>query len=582
MNVYYLLDEAAREKANRAGNSYWFCYAEELFDNLGVTAHALSESDLSDTKLDASDFLFIGPDEPGAGCKAAVAKAAGRGCTVVAFGTPGLDDVFGIRTGELLPQPEGPFSLAGYFDVRADKLCEYLPVPQKELSLPVFAPVRLTSADRCEVIADIRYKERLIPGFTKAKDTEAYYFSFDLTQSIWASRQGKPGTEGGLVWWRRIADMRITPDDYDTKIAYNDYYLYLLQYILAKKGMPMLHRLPPLADGRVPDFVLFYQGDEDSLPQAERASEIMYKRGLPYHINVMPDPETGKYIMTKEEYERIKARGHTIGVHQNFLTDLVKFSQEGFWYHTSLFEQTYGEKPYSGLTHACYVSGWAELARYQAATGLKAQNIWSAELTPPDDINAFNLCGMAFGTAYPFFFYDDAEHENQRIPLIALPNSYYEPRIGEGFESGREMIRAYLDDSAFFGRTSAVFIHPHYLLPPYNFELTFAALDEFDRYCEEKGYVPCRYTPDQLTRWWHERSASSLSDIRREKGRTAFTVAVEGDTGMIIKIPAGAKDVRVTVDGRPAQNVRKRVEGREWVLIPVTESGEHAVEIMEA
>ena len=584
MTVYYLFDEAARARRNASGEQVWYCYITDILDKLGVRGRRLLPEELAQATLTGTDILFLGPDEPDAAGKAAIAAGLRRGCTAVAFATSGVEEMFGIRTLNAIAQPDGCFSLNGYFTVAEEWRETYLPVPDGGAALPVFAAVRELQAERAQELARLETGGRTVCGLTRAADADAYYFAFDLTHSIWASQQGAPGTEGEQPWARRIADMRILPREYNTRIAYNDYYVYILQSVLARKGLPTLHRLPPMKDGSAPDFLLFYQGDEDAAPGTERASEIMYRRGLPYQINIMPDPESGRYVMTKAEYDAVKARGHGIGVHQFLLSGWADFTQEGFRYHSDLFAETFGERPFSGLPHAGVVSGWAEIARYQAAAGLKAQNMWSAEVTPPDDINAFNLYGHSFGTAFPFFFHDDAAHQNRRIGLIALPTAYYEPRIGKGYEDGRQKIHDYLDDSAFFGRTSVLFFHPHYLAPEfgYDVQLSYAALDEVERYCREKRYTSCRYTADELTTWWHERAASGISRIETDADRTAFTVTVAGYTGMIAKLPLAGREhpAGVTVDGHETYSCVKTIDGLRWLLIPVTESGDHAVEVM--
>ena len=578
MAVYYLWDEMLRIEKNKRGENHWFGYITEIFTRLGIGGEAICAKEAKIAGLGCGDVLFVGADELSPPVVSAIGEALRQGMTLVGFGTAGADELFGIKkTGELA-QPEGEYSPNGYFQVREKFQGDYLPVPETAPRLPVFSPVGICEAAGAEILADILAEERMLPAFFKHGN--AYYFSFDLAQTLWKSAQGKPAckSERGLSFLR-ISDARITPLDYDTTIAYGDYYLYILQAVLVASNskQPMLHRLPPAADGSVPDLLLFYAGDEDATPHiSTRASEIMHERGLPYHINLMPVGEGMDFVTTPQEYEAIKNRGHELALHYDMTG--CEFSEENFKKQYKAYLRTYGETSVSVVGHCLAHKGWARRGRYLERLGIMGDSCRCAEYA--EDINAFNLYGFAFGTAYPIFLHEDSSHQNRRLDFADLPIAYYEPRIGGGYVDGEAKIHKCLDDAAYFGRMINLFTHPHYVADNYGYDnkITLAALDEAIRYTKEKGWNVVHATPDKVCRFWHGRSRSKITNcLQTDRGMSCRVECCSQD-GLIVRFP-GDKAAAASVDGARMAAATKSIDGRLWLLVPVLGLGGHIVNV---
>ena len=663
MGIYYLWDEQLRIDKNRRGENYWFAYITEILCKLGVGGKAVIAEELAAgagrgeagagaghgevaagawrgeagesagaVRFGAGDVVFTGAGGLPCGVQPALREGLARGMTLIGFGTAGADDLFGIKTAGGLAQPDGEFSLAGYFKMREGMRRAYLPAldasqgreREPEQGLPVFSPVCACEPAGAEVVADFALEGggRALPALLRQGN--AFYFAFDLAQTLLASAQGKPvyKSEMGLSW-TRIADARITPPDYDTTVAYGDYYAYIIQSILYTLGQPMLHRLPPRADGGVPDLMVYYGGDEDATPRvSDRASEIMHGRGLPYHINLMPagagaDADAGGgvngggngsggsgggglwFATTLEEYDRIKSRGHELALHY----DLTKceFTRENFAEQYRAYLRQYGETSVSTVGHCLAHRGWVERGRYLESLGVLGDNVRCAEIAI-EDINAFNLYGFAFGTSYPAFLYDDGAHGNRRLCFVDIPTTFYEPRVGGKYGDGPEKIRKCLDGAAYFGRMVEFFMHPHYISDAYgyDFRMSHAALDEAARYIEEKGWNVIHGTPDMVCKFWHGRDKSAVTNCVANGGSICCRVDCQAEGGVIVKFPitgeSGAENSnanagvatatetapapQASVDGQPAQAVVKEVDGLRWLMVPVTGIGGHILKII--
>lgn len=552
MAVYYLFDDRRRAEANASGRNYWFCYITELLCRLGVSAAALRSADM---RFKPGDVMFVGPGELSETDKAALSGT--DGLILFGFSSENADVLFGIESTGVVEQPD-PFSITGMFRMAQSG---YLPVPAYDSALPVVSHIRTVLPRGADILAYIGEN----PGLLRCGS--AYYFTFDLTQTLWTCSAGKPVTEGRNGFSiGRVPDSRIVPPDYDTRIAFCDWYLYIIQTILAGAGYPMLHRLPPSDDGSVPDLLLYFGGDDDATDGAMNleASRVMHERGLPYHINLMPGANCN-FVTTREEFDIIRSRGHELAFHYDFAYRQGKeqFTAEGFAAQIKLFRDAFGTLPVCNVGHCLTHHGWAERCRYQAALGIKGDNSRFGEVDPAD-VNAFGLYGFAFGTAFPFFAYDDFEHGNVRLDIAELVINYYEPRLRENDFDALRQIRLCIDDAARFGRTINFFLHPHYITGTYGSAgPVLAAVDEALSHAAKRGYSVCTYGPDRLCLWWHSRAASSVTG---KGGR--FTV--DAAAPVIIRIPASGAG-SVTVNGTKAGFAKKKIDGLDWLLLPVGE-----------
>ncbi|MDD4774123.1 MAG: hypothetical protein PHZ09_11085 [Eubacteriales bacterium] len=548
MAVYYLFDDTKRKDANEECRNYWYCYITELLDRLGVTAQQLPDAD---RRFRKGDVLFTGPGALADADREHIARS--KGLILIGLATQNADDLFGIRTGEIIPQPDGEFSINGFFRMRDGA---YLPVDRNDYPLPVVSPVTVVKTNGARTLAYIDFD----PGLTVFNG--AYYFAFDLTQTLWTCSAGKPVYDGQNGFdIGRVCDTRIVPLDYDTEIAFCDRYLYIIQTIFARVGYPMIHRLPPMKDGAIPDLLLFFGGDDDATNGVMnlQASGIMHERGLPYHMNLMPDIN-GNFVTTPEEFEIIRSRGHELALHYDFVcrANRDRFIAAGFAEQLKLFADAFGVMPVSNVGHCLTQHGWAERCRYQADLGIMGDNSKLGEINP-DDINAFGLYGFAFGTAFPFFAYDDWAHDNKRLNFTELVINYYEPRLPEDDPEALEKLRRCLDDAARHGRTINYFLHPHYITGLYGTnQQVMASLDETRSYCDSRNYKVLTCGPDSLCLWWHARSVSSV--IGTPAGFTVYAAA-----DIIIRIPGQGK--RVTVNGVETECPVKHIDGLDWTML---------------
>ena len=585
MNIYYLWDEQLRIDKNRREENHWFAYITEILTRLGVSGKAIIAEEAETFSFTSDDLLFTGADALPPSVLPALREGLAGGMSLIGFGTAGADGLFGVKTAGCPIRPEDEYAVNGYFNIRAENKNAYLPVPETAPDLPVFAPVGIYEAHGAEVIADISAGGRILPAFFKHENKNAYYFSFDLPQTMWVSAQGRPvyKSERGLSF-TRISDARVTPPDYDTTVAYGDYYLYIIQSILARLKQPAIHRLPPDNQGNVPDLLLFYAGDEDATPDISiRASEIMYERGLPYHINLMPAGDDMRFVTTPREYDAIKARGHELALHYNMVG--YDFTEEEFERQYRAYLHNYGETSVSTVGHCLTHRGWTGRGRYQKRLGIMGDSCRCAEYA--EDINEFNLYGFAFGTSYPIFLYENSIHQNRKLDFTDIPIAYYEPRIGGKYHDGKTKIHKCIDDAVYFGRMINLFTHPHYVADNYGYDntMTLAGLDEAVRYINEKGRNVIHSTPDRVCRFWHGRSKSQITAYIRREGTVICRVECYAEEGLIIRFPVDPVDIEkpvsVIADGQPIRPVFKKVDGSDWLMVPVMGLGGHIIRIYD-
>lgn len=578
MAIYYMCDPLLQRSKNARGENHWAAYLQEMLSRLGVPGRAWYPGQAAE--FDKGDVLLVGGDALLPEIAEELAKGVGQGLTLIGFATAGGDSLFGIHTEGITPQPEDAFTLNGYFTVGADAQTAYMNVPEKQPALPVFSPVILAQEAGAERLGDVTVDGERRAGLLRCGN--AFYFAFDLPQTLWASTQGRPVTEnypGFSIG--RLPSARITPLDYNTEIAYGDYYLLILQNILADLGYAMLHRLPPAEDGTVPDLMLYYAGDEDSTETKITldAAAIMAERGLPYHVNLMPYGESMDFQLSPAQFDTLRKGGCELALHYNMAGEYewCAFTEENFRLQYRAYLQHFGIPCVSTVGHCLAHNGWAERMRYLEGIGVRGEFERSAEYDP-DDVNAFNLYGFAFGTSAPFFAYDDGAHGNRRMDFVEAPIAYYEPRIGGDYSDGVEKIDRCVDAAVYFGRMINLFTHPHYVTGKsgYDNAMTLAALDESVRYIAENGYTVQHSAPDAICQFWHGRRRSSVET----DDATLYYVESACD-GLVVRVPADSArlDVEISVNGKAAAPVYKTIDGRLWLMVPVLGEGGHVIEI---
>ncbi len=548
-NVFYLIDRAKMTQLNAAGQDYTPAYIRALLKYMGISGTACAPEALG--MLGKNDVLLIGaesidavPDGPGA---------------VVLLGT---------RIGAPVKPASKRPGICGWYPVKT-------PAAKKTL-LPLFAPVEDPQAGTTEVltegyVGEVRPEGEAREPLLVKRGDNVWHFLFDLPASVWYSGDGDP--QGAPVFEfpvGRTPDTRPVPADYDTTVAYNDLLVRELELILDKLEVPSLYRLPPAKDGKVPDFALHISGDDDhtSAELDLKAAEVARELGLPYHINLMS--EDGKFVVDREQVAKLRELGTETALHSNFLEH--PYSAESQKLMADIYVEELGRAPVTNVNH-CLIQGGpsAERLRWLAQCGIVADNGKFCE-RDLSDINAFDLTGFGFGTAFPRYTCDDAAHGNEMVAAFEIPLTYYEPRCS-GAEGSGEKVTKYIDAAAENGRTAQFFIHPHYLNPddPQS-ALSTAALRLAKKHWTDKGYSPLLTTTNELALFWQSRARAVLSC-------KAPGLVLETSCPLLVNIPASGRTV--LLDGEKVRLTEKTVAGRTLRLLAVNAPGRHLISLGE-
>ncbi len=566
MTVYYLINELKVAAQSAQTGVYSALYLEEMVSRLGVSAQKLPISQVTETAFANDDVVLVGAETLSKDVAAALQAAATEGVLVIGFATKGAEDLFGCTVKSQVTQTE-LYETIGWFTAPQS----VLPANQK-VALPVMSDVLVTEGGKVQ--ATIQVGDQLLSGLVAGENT--YYIPFDLPHTLLKIVQGKSNPEGPSSYFPvgRIPDRRSLGYDLDSTNAVADLYLLLLEKMLWNRNVPMVHVLPTLQDGVTPaDVLFFYGGDDDNTcgELDERASQIMYAKGLPYHINMMPEGEHGGYRLDRAGMEKILARGHELALHYN-LTG-IPFTKESFAQQMGTYVEAYQDVPVSNVGHCLANVGYSEYARWQAELGVKGDAGMSGTINQTD-INAFNVYDFGFGTAYPFFVFDDADHKSERLNFCGIPMAYYEPRIGGQYGESDEKLRKCAENAAYYAQPVCLFSHPHYVAfwSGYDSTMTLRAFDTIHNICGANGWQVLDTTPDRLCLWWMERDACTLT-----ANGNNLTVTLTGESPMVIKIPLTGEMPAITVDGVSASATQKIVGGLAYAMVVISGKGQHTI-----
>ncbi|MBQ8752073.1 MAG: hypothetical protein IJZ13_03105, partial [Clostridia bacterium] len=394
MKLYYYHDRFGHAQLNAIGRDYTPAYLPAMLKNLGFSSTELTPAELS--KLEAGDTLVMGADTLSAAAVAELASAMDRGVKVLAFATK-AEGVFPATEPGVCG--DDPYAIVGYFRFAGSD--EPLPVLGGFEAIP--------AADK--VLGAITAKDGGVYTTYAQLAEGVWYWSFDLPATLLYAADGRPtqmGENGFFIG--RVPDGCVLEPDYDYDIAYGDSYLRSVEDVLSAAGFAHIWALPE-QNGRVCDIVLYFGGDDDAFSAENdlRAAEAMYERGLPYHINLMPADAEGHFVVTPEDVERLHELGCETAIHYNFT--VFPFSEEGHKMQMALYEKALGDVSGGPVNHCVIQVGTAaERYRMQVECGAKSDNNRIQNKTNPEDINAFNLTGFAFGHAFPRFVLADAVH----------------------------------------------------------------------------------------------------------------------------------------------------------------------------
>jgi hypothetical protein len=591
LRAAWVHDERRHERLNAEGRNYWNAYTAEILSRLGVTADVLPPSALGQaSRLAGYSLLFLGrmsAAELPSGAGSVLDEWVKAGGTLVAFAAEGLDELFGIRAEGWLDQPEGELGIAGYLrlapvplttDIHADAF--------PDQPLIIVSPVRLVRATESEVVATLLRPDPEQPGKGRAAHATAnaaisqralgrgwaFYFAFDVAQTMWAIHQGKPvDADHDGDGYLRSMDARVIRENEST-VGYTDELHFLLENMVGQQPMPLIHPIPPV-DGEVADALFFIGGDDEGDPKHQvAASDFMRSRGLPYHINLMP--VDGRFVVSREEIEHIEANGHELSLHYDFINEFqhpTGFTEDDVRKQAELFRKTFGRPAVCSVNHWCRWAGWAEPARWMRSVGQLGDNSWIGIPSPP--LNPVNNIDLSFGTAFPRHVWDDWRHGNERLDFVQEHIVCYE--IGYlGEETRFDVLHRAVDLAAKYRLTMDLFHHPVYLA---TYPACQKAIDELLRYTEERGMRPGFMGNDELARWWARRAEARIGEAQADGGRVAFRARCEYPGGFVAKVCLGpASAAACTVSGAPAEVRVISQFGRRWAYIPLP-PGEHEV-----
>jgi hypothetical protein len=553
----------------------------ELCDRLGLSARQVAPAEIADGVLAGLGTLFLGDFPTGlldtTACATLEEWVRGGG-VLIGLGTEGLDSLFGVRYRSEIPQPGDAFTISGSFTLAEDHpvTAGIHSLLHPEQRLLIVSPIR--AMEPLEDTETLGYLYNIFGGDLQRAAVSlrrlgagcAFYVAFNLPQTLWVLHQGRPldGDYDGDGYYR-TSDARVIGVN-EPEVAYSDELLFLVQSMVARQPVPLLHQLPPL-DGAVPDALLFWGGDDEAAAGTQLfASHWMREQGLPYHINIMP--RHGAFAVGAEEFAAIKANGHECSLHYNFIDDFAHphgFGEADLRRQADLYSATYGERPVCTVNHWLCWTGWAEPARWMAAAGGRADNSRAHRGSPP--LNPVDMLGFSFGTAFPFYFYDDAAHGNARIDLLCEPITAYE--TGYLPESNDfTVLHRSLDLAAHYHLTLNMLYHPVYV---HHYPTCRAAIQEALRYLQQRGISAVHVGNDALWSWWSTRSASSLHEVTLDGTILLFHAVCPYHGGSIVKVPLGVGGHArgVTCDGAPVALEERTEFGQTWAFLVLPPGG---------
>ncbi len=531
MKVYYLYNENERARLNENGLDYTPAYIGALCAFMGVTASPIAPDELD--KLCEDDVLIVGSERVDALPK----------CKCVLLGTSIGKDA---NASERIEKVFAEYELAD------------------GKKIPLFVPVKAQEIEG-DVLAYAYQDGEKLPALVK--NGNVYEFCFDMAASVWFSGDGYEPTEPSNYFpIGRTPDFRPLKSQLECD-AFNDLVIGELENTLLTLGVPMLYKLPA-KDGKVPDMLIHFSGDDDcsSKDINLEAARNMNKMGFPYHINAMAAHGEG-FVFDRDIYDELNSLGCEIALHMDF-TENVPHTFEALKHQADLFREHFGKEPYTNVNH-CLVQGnsTAERMRWFEDCGIFADN-GKLGYFDPADINAFDLRSFGFGSSFPRFTLDDAQHQNKPIAVLEIPITYYEPRLYTE-DQDTSKITSYIDEAKENGRIIQFFIHPHYLSFYYEekIEATLRVLRVIKEHT--KHYNALFTTTNNITRFWLDRADSKI-DV--ENG----TIKVNAKSPCIVTLPSSLADKTVLVDGKETVATTREQRGTTLTLVCV-DKGEHTV-----
>lgn len=570
MRAAFVLDSQLKYQTNEDSRNYWWTYMDEILDRLGLTAEQVHPADLP-ARLDDFSVLFIGANEADAlagypGFVTNLRAWVSSGGTVVACGAEQLDSIFGNEFADYAAPALNDFTVSGEFTLRECRFTQGVHSPlHPDEPLITTGPVRKVTARTSQVVAEmdgdaVITAKQIGAGW-------AFYFGFDLGQTFWAIQQGRPvDADYDGDGYLRSGDAMVLGDR-EYEVAYTDELMFLLQNMVSVQPVPLVHQLPPKGT-TVPDALLFYGGDDEAGSGIQlTATQFMYSRGLPYHINCMPSG--GTFPLSAQEIAQIEALGGELSLHYDFITGFppgAGFTRMDVEMQTLMFRNHFGRPPVCTVNHWTRWVGWEDPARWMMLAGVKGDN--SHFCVPLVTANPTNRIGFAFGTAFPHFFWTSHTFGNQRLRFVELPITAYEVGYYGDLRDYMQVERAlYLASQ--YQLTMNFFYHPVYIAA---YQSCRDAIDYLLWSADQQGLNVIHTTPDALTLWWMDRSDTTLTDVRFVDGSLTFSSSTPAPGGFIAKIPIGNRQVSYV--SHP-YTIREDF-GRRWLMLTLPQGNAQA------
>ena len=577
----FLYERSWREEANSRGENHWYEYGREIGEQMGLDGEEVELASLTPKGLDEYGCLVLPARDAGewpAAARKALAEWVNEGGVLIGFATRGLDDLFGVSAeGRREPPGGDPYAVSARLRLAEHEWTEDIRSRWRpDQPLLAFGTVRELQADDADVLAELVDGGIAITARQVGKGW-ACLFAFDLAQTMWALQQGRPITEDfDGDGYLRSSDAMVTRGN-EMAVLYSDELLFVLRNMVAQGGQPLKYQMPPSEEGRVPEALFHWGGDDEGMPEAQLfSSEFMKQRGLPYHVNAMPDPE-GKFALSKDEYDQIRANGHEVSLHYDFISDReppCAFNEEDIRRQMAWYLDAFGEAPICTVFHWTLWTGGPEPARWMLAAGNRADNSRVHHPSPP--LNPAGLLGFAFGTSYPFHVYEDAEHGNEQIPFLIEPITAYEMGYKAGEGTDFEPLREALEMARHYRLCMDMFYHP---VTVFRYEECRAAVDEALRVIAETGLTAVHMGNDELCEWWEARQRAAIGEVVHDAEALSMRVTCDHPAGMVVMAPTGGREVRgVSVNAGAAEHLVRNELGGEWVYV-VCPPGESEVEI---
>ena len=523
LKIYHLCDRNIQTEYNANGLDYTPAYFSAVFAYMGITSAEIGKDALAN--VGKEDILFVGADRP----------SELPDCNLFILGSEiakRIDKCYG-------------------FVIHGDK------------KLPVFVPFTAPTTNGEVVCYGEDENGNKVPAIVKSGKT--LEFCFDLLGSTWFSGDGHfrgPSAEFPIPLGR-TPDTRPIGNGYD--IPYSDILFSFIEDKLSELKVPVIYKLPPMADGSVPDFALHISGDDD----CHSAKYNLYstleceKYGFPYHLNAMAVGGTD-FAFTKEDFDEVLSHGGEFGLHGDYTA--VPYTLESVRSQVNKFIDRFGVHPLTNTNHCLIQHGTtAERLRWFSDCGIIADNGKSGSYDPTD-INAFDLHDYGFGTAFPRFSLDDAEHNNAPLLTMEIPINYYEPRFYEE-DSPTDKVADYITRCAKFGRFAQLFVHPHYLNDENARDKTAVCrvFDFVSKLIAQNDYKVLYTTTNNIARFWMARQHATIETVDN-----VIDYSCESDS--IIALPTIVENAKINND---VAKITHR-DGKTLIFVP---RGNHTITI---